>query len=267
MTIGDVADRGRRLDRHRVEGDQRPLRRRPRHVQPGEGRDRRARLRVEPGRPQPAQPADQRHRHPRRRHRAVQRRAAQGRRGGDPRQRLRADRLLRAAATARSTPAGSGATSPGSAARSPTGSSSSPRRWTTSATPVRSSPSTPTPARPSLPSVHCGQPRRRDHGHASTSSASATAASGSSPADPTWSRRGCASRASATPWPAAGIPLDPDLIRVGEYELEASEEPARQLLDARRPADRDLRRQRPVRHQDDARCPIPRTRRARTTCR
>ena len=55
---------------------------------------------------------------------------------------------------------------------------------------------------------------------------------------------------------AAGIALDPDLIRVGEYELEASEEPARQLLHARRAADRDLRRQRPVRHQDDARRPI-----------
>jgi LacI family transcriptional regulator len=29
---------------------------------------------------------------------------------------------------------------------------------------------------------------------------------------------------------AAGIPLDPELIRVGDYELEMSEEPARQLL-------------------------------------
>jgi len=29
---------------------------------------------------------------------------------------------------------------------------------------------------------------------------------------------------------AAGIPLDPDLIRVGDYELDLSEEPARQLL-------------------------------------
>jgi LacI family transcriptional regulator len=29
---------------------------------------------------------------------------------------------------------------------------------------------------------------------------------------------------------AAGIPIDPELIRVGDYELETSEEPARQLL-------------------------------------
>ena len=37
--------------------------------------------------------------------------------------------------------------------------------------------------------------------------------------------------------------------------------------DARRPAHRHLRRQRPLRHQDDARCPIPRTVGARMTSR
>ena len=95
VTIGDVATASGSVDRHGVEGDQRPLRRRARHVDAGQGGDRRPRLRGQPRRAQHAQPAHERHRDPRRRHRAVQRRAAQGRGAGDPRHRLRADRLLR----------------------------------------------------------------------------------------------------------------------------------------------------------------------------
>ncbi len=85
----------RRVDRDRVAGRQRPLRRRPHHAQPCACRHRQPRLRVQPRRPEPAQPAHQRDRHPRRRHRAVQRRTAEGRGEGAPRLRLRPRRLRR----------------------------------------------------------------------------------------------------------------------------------------------------------------------------
>ena len=73
---------GRRLDRDRVQGGQRSVRGGREHGGPGPGRHRRARVRVEPGGAEPAQPPHPRDRHPGGRLRAVQRRAAQGRGAG-----------------------------------------------------------------------------------------------------------------------------------------------------------------------------------------
>ena len=95
VTIGDVADRAgvsiatvSRVVNGRYGVSTAHARARPR-------RDRRPRLRVEPGRQEPSQPTHQRDRDPGRRHRAVQRRAPQGRRQGAPRLRLRDGRLRR----------------------------------------------------------------------------------------------------------------------------------------------------------------------------
>ena len=93
-------DRGRgrsrgRLGGNSLEGHQRSLRGRRADVGARPGRDRAARLHVEPRRAEPAQSPLERDRRHHRGHRALQRRAAQGRRTGDPRHRLRPRRLLR----------------------------------------------------------------------------------------------------------------------------------------------------------------------------
>jgi len=83
------------LDRHRLQSDQRPLRRRPADRRPGPRGDPRPGLRVQPRRPEPALTPHRSDRHPRRRVRAVQHRAAQGRLRGRAGQRLPAARLFR----------------------------------------------------------------------------------------------------------------------------------------------------------------------------
>ena len=83
----------------------------PEHFFTSPGGDRRPRLRVEPGGEKSPQPAHQRDRDHRRRPRAVQRRALERRGPSHPWHRVRAHRLLRAAAISRMTPDGSVATS------------------------------------------------------------------------------------------------------------------------------------------------------------
>ncbi len=61
---------------------------------------------------------------------------------------------------------------------------------------------------------------------------------------------------------AAGIAFDPELIRVGGFTEETADAPAACAARARRPADRDLRRQRPVGDPDDAHRRRARARRA-----
>ena len=132
--------------------------------------------------------------------------------------RLRADRLLRQRARQGALRAGSGATSPGSAARSPTGSSSSPRRSSTSSTPARSSPSTPTPVRRACPaSTPTTSPARsppREYliglGHRRI---------GFLAGRPDLESARLREQGFRDALAGAGIALDPDLIRVGEYEL------------------------------------------------
>ncbi len=146
-----------------------------------------------------------------------------------PGHRLRADRLLRQRPRQGALRAGSGATSPGSAARSPTGSSSS--RPTVvdvddAAPIVIVDPHT---GPPSLPTVHAdnlaGAITATEHliglGHRRI---------GFLAGRPDLESARLREQGYRDALAAAGIALDPQLVGVGEYELETSEEPARRLL-------------------------------------
>ena len=117
-----------------------------------------------------------------------------------------------------------------------------------------SSRSTRTPGRPGCrPSTPTTSPApcwRR-----TTCSASATAASASSAAAPTWSRPGCARPASARRWPTPASPVDEALVRVGGYRTETADGTGPRTAHPRRPADRGLRRQRPLGDRHDGRRP------------
>ena len=188
---------GRRLDRHRVQGDQRAVRRRRRDQREGPGGDPRPGLRVEPGRPQPAQPPDQRDRDPGLRHRAVQRRAPQGRGPRDQDHRLRARGLLQRRPRHRARRLGEPGAEPAQRhphrrrrAGHPDGRGRLLRRSGRRRRP---------PHRPrGRAHRRLRQPARRPARHRAPPRASATAGSASSVAARTSSPPGCASSASAT---------------------------------------------------------------------
>ena len=224
VTIRDVAERGRRLGRHRVQGDQRALRRRRRDQREGPGGDPRAGLRVEPGRPQPAQPPDQRDRDPGRRPRAVQRRAAQGR--GPTRSDAPATSSWSTPAAAAATEhVGLGAALPEPAERHADrrrGARHPDRRGGVLGAPVVAV--DPHTGREDLPTVDSDNLQRRPARHRAPARAGPPPDRVRSPAARTSSRPGCASTAIREAMAAAGLDVDPDLVRDGEYDEEVSAE-------------------------------------------
>ena len=190
----------------------------------GPGRDRGARLPVEPRRAEPAQPQHERDRGARRRHRAVQRRAAEGRRA------------------ARSTaPATSSSSSPvcgrandqvgwerrylarvsGTLVRRRTPRHPEQRRRDVRRARRRRR-SQRRLIRASPPSIR--QPEAAPCSRPSICSSLGTGGSASSPGGPTSSRHGSASAATAPPSERPGIEVDPSLIRVGGYQVDTAVE-------------------------------------------
>ena len=239
----------RRVDRDRLTRRQRPLRGRQDDQRPRAGGDRRARLRVEPGRPHAAQRAHERHRHPRRRHRAVQRRTAEGRRQGAPRLRLRDGGLRRRPHMAAR--AGSGATSRASAERSPTARSWSPRPSSASPPPSPWSPSTRTSAarrcRPSTPRTSRARSSLTEHllalGHRRIGFLAGRPDLES------------ARRARPATAPRCRAPASMSTPNWSASAASRKRPPPRRPRSCsrwRRATDGDLRRQRPLRHPDHA---------------
>ncbi len=101
-----------------------------------------------------------------------------------------------------------------------------------------------------MPTVDADNLARCGAGDRAPAARSGTAGSASSAGARTSSPPGCARRATAPRWRAAGVEVDPELVRVGGYRRQSATGPARELLTAGRPPDGDLRRQRPVRDRD-----------------